>query len=251
MYNNNIMSKDTPTISIHSTKYIVIEENEYTRLVNENNEMKIKISTLYETIIQTEEIKKQHEQTIDELRKENNELKLKIKELIDRLDILEKENKEIKEENRIIKEENRIIKEENRIIKEENKIIKEDNKEIHKQLTKIMNKTIFNKYTKAIQDVNRLEQFEKHLNNPKYMIQLREDRVDECHYINDNDTSDEQKKKMNILYEKINNMSNEVKKMFNRRYPNLINNISSMIPYDNTIIMTQNEKDDINEWCDE
>ena len=33
-------------ISIHSTKYNVIEENEYTRLINENNEMKIKISTL-------------------------------------------------------------------------------------------------------------------------------------------------------------------------------------------------------------
>ena len=122
--------------------------------------------------------------------------------------------------------------------KEENIIIKEDNKETHKQLTKIINRTIFNKYTKAIQYVNRLEQFEKQLNNPKYMIQLREDRVDDCHYINDNDTQDEQKKKMNILYEKINNMSNEVKKMFNRRYPNLINNISSLIPYDNTIIMT-------------
>ena len=228
-----------------------VQKSEYDKVKQENYELHTKIfnltanqQTLHDTIKNRDEIILARDKTIEELQKENNILKLRIKELEDKISKLELDNKSLNKKIDILEKENKEIKEENRIIKE-------DNKEIHKQLTKMMNKTIFNKYTKAIQDVNRLEQFEKHLNNPKYMIQLREDRVDECHYINDNDTSDEQKKKMNILYEKINNMSNEVKKMFNRRYPNLINNISSMIPYDNTIIMTQNEKDDINEWCDE
>jgi hypothetical protein len=221
-----------------------IQKSEYDKVKQENYELHTKIfnltanqQTLHDTIKNRDEIILARDKTIEELQKENNILKIRIKELEDKISKLELDNKSLNTKIDILEKDNRTIK--------------EDNKEIHKQLTKMMNKSIFNKYTKAIQDVNRLEQFEKQLNNPRYMIQLREDRVDECHYINDNDTSDEQKKKMNILYEKINNMSNEVKKMFNRRYPNLINNISSMIPYDNTVIMTQNEKDDINEWWEE
>ena len=221
-----------------------IQKSEYDKVKQENYELHTKIfnltanqQTLHDTIKNRDEIILARDKTIEELQKENNILKIRIKELEDKISKLELDNKSLNTKIDILEKDNRTIK--------------EDNKEIHKQLTKMMNKSIFNKYTKAIQDVNRLEQFEKQLNNPRYMIQLREDRVDECHYINDNDTSDEQKKKMNILYEKINNMSNEVKNMFNRRYPNLINNISSMIPYDNTVIMTQIEKDDINEWWEE
>lgn len=228
-----------------------IQKSEYDKVKQENYELHTKIfnltanqQTLHDTIKNRDEIILARDKTIEELQKENNILKIRIKELEDKISKLELDNKSLNTKIDILEKENKEIKEDNRTIKE-------DNKEIHKQLTKMMNKTIFNKYTKAIQDVNRLEQFEKHLNNPRYMIQLREDRVDECHYINDNDTTDEQKKKMNILYEKINNMTNEIKNMFNRRYPNLINNISSMIPYDNTVIMTQNEKDDINEWWEE
>jgi len=221
-----------------------IQKSEYDKVKQENYELHTKIfnltanqQTLHDTIKNRDEIILARDKTIEELQKENNILKIRIKELEDKISKLELDNKSLNTKIDILEKDNRTIK--------------EDNKEIHKQLTKMMNKSIFNKYTKAIQDVNRLEQFEKQLNNPRYMIQLREDRVDECHYINDNDTSDEQKKKMNILYEKINNMTNEIKNMFNRRYPNLINNISSMIPYDNTVIMTQNEKDDINEWWEE
>jgi chromosome segregation ATPase len=228
-----------------------IQKSEYDKVKQENYELHTKIfnltanqQTLHDTIKNRDEIILARDKTIEELQKENNILKIRIKELEDKISKLELDNKSLNTKIDILEKENKEIKEDNRTIKE-------DNKEIHKQLTKMMNKSIFNKYTKAIQDVNRLEQFEKQLNNPKYMIQLREDRVDEYHYINDNDTTDEQKKKMNILYEKINNMTNEIKNMFNRRYPNLINNISSMIPYDNTVIMTQIEKDDINEWWEE
>ena len=229
----------------------IVNKIEYKHLLEENIYLKNQVNQLSSNERILQEIKQTHEKTIVELQKENTELKeqLKILELkhadleikhadleIKHADLeikyyeLEVKYDELKEENKQIKEENKQIKEENKQIKEENKQIKEENEQINKKLNKLEINRIINKYIIAIQDLNRLEKLETKVNSVirLELEDLRNDRVSDCHYLDDNYVN-EYFDRRTILYERLVNIPIEVKNEFDILYPNVICGIQSFV----------------------
>jgi hypothetical protein len=111
-------------------------------------------------------------------------------------------------------------------------------------MDKLENQQLYEKYIVAIQDINRSDELEKNISNydvKNKLKKLRNDRVNECHYLNEEDD------KRTNLRDKIINMPVAVKNIFNKKYPKLIDNI---LPYIAKIITipSKENNDEIGDW---
>ncbi|ATZ81074.1 hypothetical protein BMW23_1029 [Bodo saltans virus] len=249
----------------YSGHVIMISPNEYQELLNENEKLRKELQRFInnETIFHSVILDK--DKTINELREENKMLKNKLKSLEKQINILnikntehEKEYKNLKTEHEDLKinHENLKIEHEDLKINHENlktehedlKInhenlktehinLKIDHNDLKNEIQNMKNNKTFDKFIIAIQDLNRLELLEtKVSNSTKEILQeLRDDRIDDCHYINDNDTQQRKDDKRNILYDEIKSMPQSIKDMFDTEYPNLLNDIESFIINKKTI----------------
>jgi chaperonin cofactor prefoldin len=154
----------------------------------------------------------------EKLKKENDELKKENESLKKRIDVLEKENKELSKRINIIEQENEILK--------KDKFDRDSEK-------------MYNKYVVAIQDYYKFTQFDNSNMDPsikELLIELRQDRVQECHYIADKDKEQPSDKysqyvevRKMILVNKLCNIPKHIKEMFDAEYPNLIDEITQNI----------------------
>jgi hypothetical protein len=112
-------------------------------------------------------------------------------------------------------------------------------------------KSIYNKYVIAIQDFNSLEKLETKLqkNDKMNIIKLKKNRIAECHYINNDDDQELSNDKITILLNKLTTMDIQIKNMFDKKYPNLIDSILPFIKSNNTLL-SQDNLDIINDWWD-
>ena len=227
--NNKHNEPIQPTITAHITMsveqlYIQTLLNEKQQLYNENIDLRERILNLSKNEEILQEIIKGNEQTIEALRKENEELKNKLKELEEKL--------------------NNITIEHNKLKIEHNKL-KED-------INTIKQKEQYKKYITAIQDINRLMSLENNYNIKKNLEKLRIDRNYDSHYImEDYDDNDLKNDKKIILVEQINNMPNEIKNKFNKKYPKLLENIIGYIEPNNKIISSKENEEEVREWWTE
>ena len=76
---------------------------------------------------------------------------------------------------------------------------------------------------------------------------LRNDRVSDCHYINQNDSDQIKNNKRTILLNEINDMPVSVKNMFDRYYPYLLSDIKMFI-VDHQSHMSQRDIDITKRW---
>ena len=119
-----------------------------------------------------------------------------------------------------------------------------------KSISKLESKYLFEKYIIAIQDLNRAEKLETKISSWKVLGYLRDDRIDDCHYLNDKDSSILYNDKRQIMEEKVKNMPPNVRKMFDKKYPNLLNDISPHI-VSSVVNVSKHNREDIEEWWDE
>lgn len=82
------------------------------------------------------------------------------------------------------------------------------------------------------------------------LLKLKKKRINECHYLNNNNNTALVNDERTVLLDKINNMNSKVEKVFNHKYPNLLANIKQYIVTTPTNPL-QNVLDDINEWWEE
>ena len=159
-----------------------VPESEYKKLVDENFNLRNRLTELYRNEEKHKEIIRQNELTIQQLKDENLILRQKISEL-------------------------------------ENNIVKINEKEQ------------FNKYVIAIQDVNRLEQIETKISitERKMLKRLRQSRVTECHYIDDDFDEDDKNDRRTVLYERLENMSPHIRTRFEYMFPGLLKSIMGHI----------------------
>ena len=83
----------------------------------------------------------------------------------------------------------------------------------------------------GLQDYNAIDMLETKLEDPTELQSLREDRVDEYHYINKKLNPSQQEKdiKINILIDKINSAPNEVLAKFETMYPGLLEQLKPFL----------------------
>jgi len=202
-----------------NVEMVIIQLSEYNRLKQENTELHNKISQLTNesTILNTNILEKNLE--IEMLRKENQELREKIKILEDKIN---EQNQEISKQKKEIDD-----------LKKEN-----ENRN---------NKELLKKIIIGIQDLNALEKLETKVSDPSELINLHNDRIYECHYINSNYSQQEKDVRVNILIDNINAISNDVLNKFDNMYPNLLNELKPHLVKRNT---NYNQKliDRANNW---
>lgn len=171
-----------------------VQEQEYTKVLNENIMLKAKITELYITIDHLNDTIKKNHLTIDLLKEENDMLKMKLL-------LLEKEFNDIKSQHIELKHNHELL--------------------THK-LNSIIEKDEYNKFMIAIQDMNRLFLLE-HKNSS--FKDLREDRLYTCHYIKDNDQPEMKDAKISVLYEKLQHIHDNIREQFDELYPNVIEDV--------------------------
>lgn len=175
---------------------ITIPLDDYNKLLKENQYLHNKLNDLTafnNTIIKIIEHK---DKTIEELQRENEELRTRIA-------YLEKELQDTKKELATIKTDFDTFK----------------------------NKMLYKKIIMGLQDYNAIDMLETKLEDPTELQSLREDRVDECHYINKKLNPSQQEKdiKINILIDKINSAPNEVLAKFETMYPGLLEQLNPFL----------------------
>lgn len=158
---------------------------------------------------------------IENLKKENEKLKLQLEELQQKYQNL----------------------------KSEHDSLKNDHDDLKKEVQKMKDNKAFDRFVIAIQDLNREESLEKKVNPATKTIlqELKNDRIGDCHYINDNDSQQKKDDKRNILYDEIKNMSKNIKDMFDNEYPNLLYDIDKFI-VNNKTTPSLMFKDKIKRW---
>ena len=215
---------------------------EYKNVIEINTKLKQEINTKYEENKKFTEIIQIYELEIKELKINNKELEKINKQLNDEIEYIKKENEEL----------NKIILEQNNKIKEQTININE----LKNDIKIIKQKEQYKKYITAIQDINRLISLEnkKYYNYDikKNLEKLRNDRNSDNHYIlEDNDDDNLINDKRIILVEQIDNMPNEIKNRFNKKYPKLLENIIGYIEPNNNIISSTENEEDVREWWTE
>lgn len=183
-----------------------VHGDEYAKLLDENFKLKSKITDLYLTIDQLHETIKTDKLTIQLLKEENEMLKQKINEL---------ESKMNKQDS---------------IISNQNDLIQE----LKLDIQDIQLKEEYNQFMVAIQDINSMYSLEKKLKNSSF-TDLREDRVDNCHYIKENDSHELKDAKITVLYEKLKYMKDSLREKFDDLYPNVIDDVLSNLTPNQTI----------------
>jgi hypothetical protein len=168
----------------------------------------------------------------------NYELIEYIERLNYRINILEYENREQKIEINKLKDENREQKIEINNLKEENK---EQTIKINKLEEQIINlnydninlknrleikdiKEIRNNFIVMLQDLNSYGKLEKKYNNQE-LLELRNNRLSECHFIKDIDTHEIINYKMKLILNELLKININIKKYFIKKYDNIIDDV--------------------------
>jgi len=135
-------------------------------------------------------------------------------------------------------------------LRKENNELKQRICVLEKIINGLLEKNEFSKFKKAIQDLNSEYKLETKVNDPTTLEDLREDRVDECHYLNKRWTNDEKDYRIYELGKRIQQMSNNVMLRFNNIYPGLINDILPYTQIQINTMISQKIKDKTNNWWD-
>ena len=183
-------------------------DSEYNRIVKENIELKEKILNLYKNEEILKETIKTNEETIEELKKENKILRDKLYSL-------------------------------------ENKMLS-----IESELNNIKIKEQYEKYVIAIQDLNSFDELEKKLDiaNSRKIKRLRTGRNAIYHYLYNDLDNTEMDYRRNILYNKLKDMPNYIKSIFDKKYPKLIDSILPHVIKNNIELDDDDIIEDINAW---
>jgi chromosome segregation ATPase len=222
----------------------IVSLNEYEKLIQENIELHQRIHMLTNesnSKLNNELMPKNLE--IELLRKENEELKNRIKILEEKIKeqdisiqnqkiIIKKQEKKIKKQNKKInnlKNELGITKNELGITKNELETTKNDLELVKNKLKNTDKMKNYKKIIIGIQDLNSLEKLESKLNVPNELSNLKNERINTCHFINSNYSQLEKDLRINFLIDKINNIDSDVLDMFNNIYPNLINDLKPFL----------------------
>ena len=207
-------------------------------LMSENNDLKNKNLALNNQVNDLHILLKQ----FDELKKENEELILKINQLDETI-----KNQNVRTEK--LEKEIETIKLENKKLINNNDNLTTDMNDMKLYVKKMKDKALFEKFMIALQDINSEDKLEIKLGSiiAKKMSNMRNDRIDNCHYLDINDDQQLTNDKRTLLYKKVNNMPKEIKKKFDTAYPKLID---VMLPHIAPIKTTpsQNVIDDVDEW---
>lgn len=223
MSGSTLLQQSINLIGISSDAY-----QEYLCLKKENEELHLRILELSSNEKILNQLMKNKDATIDELKKENEELKNKIK----------------------------ILESDIAMLKNDIDLLKQQNAKLESRVLKMENKELYDKYVIAIQDVNRNEQLEKHVPNlstTKNLKKLRNSRVSTCHYLNEEDDDSTMiDDKLSFLYDRINKMPVDIKKKFDKQYPNLISDIVGHIPSKKPVTsIGKTNLEDIENWWEQ
>jgi outer membrane murein-binding lipoprotein Lpp len=200
----------------------------YNNLVKENEELQNKVReltnvniTLIKIIEHNSKIIENKDKTIEELKRENEELRARIAFLEQELKTTNKDLQDTKQELATTKQELTATKQELTIVRNDFNIFKNN----------IENNILYKKIIMGIQDYNAIEMLETKLDDPIELQYLRDDRVEECHYINkkQNPTKQEKDIKINILIDKINTAPKVVIDKFENMYPKLLDTIKPFL----------------------
>jgi len=189
---------------------IVINKTEYNKLIDENNELKIKLTLLTNDYKTLEIIKENHVMTIELLKKENAELKSRIEAL---------EQLNLESTSRVGELLTRIST-------------------LESEFNKLKNKSLFDKYMIAIQDLYKEEHLKTKINDQTVLKELKyleDDRIENCHYLNRKYSNIDKDGRRYVLNEKIMNMSSDIKQMFALEYPTVLNGITPFIKKNNNV----------------
>jgi len=231
--------------------------------INENNELKTKITELYNNYLINEieidynfifETINNNKLSIEELITENTILKNKIQKIMI-------DNKQLKEDNEQLKENNKKLNDridnleiENKQLKEDNKKLNEDNKKLNDRIDCLENKNYIKKIIIACQDLNNKESLEKIFDIPynQLMTKLRKNRNFDCHFIFNDDDSDIILCKKKVLYDILINLNDSQKQLLNKKMnlklvDGIINFLSNQ-QYDN---INNDDYQDNLEWFEE
>jgi len=112
------------------------------------------------------------------------------------------------------------------------------------KLKKREQKDLYNKYIIAIQDINELDNLEEKIPIVK-SLRIR-GFLQPPHYLDHDDSSNMIDVKRSILSTKIENIPNDIKIMFDSKYPNLLNDITKHITP--ITIQSKQMEEYVNEW---
>ena len=124
-------------------------------------------------------------------------------------------------------------------IKKQDINIKTQESKIHnleERLTKQEQRQLFNKYVIGIRDINALEQLETKLADASELMKLHKDRIDGCHYINDKYSNNEKAIRINLLIDKLNNIPENIKELFEDEYPQLLDELKAVLVKRDSVI---------------
>ena len=100
---------------------------------------------------------------------------------------------------------------------------------LEERLTKQEQRQLFNKYVIGIQDINALEQLETKLADASELMKLHKNRIDGCHYINDKYSNNEKAIRINLLIDKLTNVPENIKELFEDEYPQLLDELKAVL----------------------
>jgi chromosome segregation ATPase len=275
IYHNIIMTKRKNITHqedcqvIHTTIHLptgteLIKTDDRKALENENLRLKTEMLLLSSNDRILKELTDTKDRTIAELKEENEKLRESLRHMELRLNKIEEENAELKRENAELRKENAELKRDNIELRKENAELKRDNDELRKEnaelrkenaeLRDVVNRMLckqqYDKLIIAIQDINSHIQMEKLVDSytKNELQKLRHSRNGDCHYIIGCDEY-EINVRRTVLYDKIDQMSEPLKKLFDRRHPKLLENIKSFIVNIRTT-PSSDALDEINDWWD-
>ena len=107
---------------------------------------------------------------------------------------------------------------------------------LEERLTKQEQRQLFNKYVIGIQDINALEQLETKLADARELMKLHKDRIDGCHYINDKYSNNEKAIRINLLIDKLTNIPENIKELFEDEYPQLLDELKAVLVKRDSVI---------------
>jgi len=174
---------------------VIVDSDEYKKLCDDNKELNKQIALLNSNDRLLNESVRVNNITIDELREKNKLLAEEIDKLLIHLQKSELELKEIKNDFNTFK-----------------------------------NNSLFKKYLVAIQDYNSIMNID--IKNKITFQRLRKNRIDECHFLNDDDDIVDTNNKLAILLNKLKNIPSEITIKFNKLYPNLLNALKPFVVFD-------------------
>ena len=213
---------------------------------NENEKLKIIVNERNEQLEELDEHLERHHEELETLHINNSIMEKKYNKLNNKIDKLEIENnnliKKVNEKNKQVElckgENNKKLKKIENSLKAKNAIINV----LEKKIENLNNKIYYNKFIIAFQDLNNFLNLNYTI-DPDYIHvidKLRKERNNDFHYLDFENLSEFAIRRY-LLLEKINNMPESLKQIFDNKHKGLIETIKPFIyPYEETPINNKN-----------